>query len=119
MIVAVLGASPNRERYSNKAVRKLREHGHTVIPVNPGHEAVEGLTTVPDLGAIDGPVHTVTVYVGPAHIEPLIDGIVALRPERVIVNPGAESPVLAQRLAAAKIPLVEACTLVMLSIGQF
>lgn len=119
MIVAVLGASPNRERYSNKAVRKLLDHGHIVLPINPGHKIVEGLATLPSLAAAKTAIHTVTVYVGPQHIGPLIDDIVAAAPERVILNPGAESAELTSRLDAAGIAWTEACTLVMLATGQF
>jgi predicted CoA-binding protein len=119
MRVAVLGASPNPERYSNKAMRMLKKHGHEAVPVTPGHKEVEGTTAVASLAALPAPVDTVTVYVGPAHIGPLIDGIVAAKPRRVIMNPGAESPELAKRAQAAGIEVVEACTLVLLSTGQF
>ena len=119
MRVVVLGASPNPERYSNKAVRQLKVHGHDVIPVNPGHQLIEGLDVVSSLRGVSGPVDTVTIYVGPNHIEPMIDDIIALAPRRVIVNPGAESQKLTERLNIAGIPSMEACTLVLLSTGQF
>lgn len=119
MLVAVLGASPKKERYSNKAIHMLRSHGHRVIPVNPGHREIEGLPVVSRLTDINQPVDTVTVYVGPDHIGPLISDIVKLKPARVIMNPGAESDELTRALDQAKIPHLEACTLVLLSTGQF
>lgn len=119
MRVAVLGASPNPERYANKAIRLLLAHGHEVLPVNPAQKTIEGLPVAPTLAAIAGPIDTVTVYVGPQHSAALIPDLVLARPRRVIVNPGAESPEIATALAAAGIPLVEACTLVMLKTGQF
>lgn len=119
MIVAVLGASPKRERYSNQAVRDLKAHGHKVYPVNPAHRTIEGLDTVPSLQEITVPVDTITVYVGPQHIAPLIDAIVSAKPRRVILNPGAESEALERRLTAAGIDFLKACTLVMLRTGQF
>jgi len=119
MRVAVLGASPNKERYSNKAVLALRAHGHEVVPVNPTQATIEGLTVAKTLSAIKGPVDTVTVYVGPQHIGGLIPEIVALNPKRVIINPGAESDELIKGLKAANIPYEEACTLVLLRTGQF
>jgi hypothetical protein len=64
-------------------------------------------------------VHTLTVYVGPAHITSLIDDIIVLRPERVILNPGTESTELEQKLAENKIEYFHACTLVLLQTGQF
>ncbi len=119
MLVAVLGASPKKERYSNKAIHMLRAHGHTVIPVNPAHAVIESLAVAKSLGEVKEPVDTLTVYVSPDHIGPLIPAIVALRPGRVVLNPGAESPELERALDAAKIPYLEACTLVLLSTGQF
>jgi predicted CoA-binding protein len=119
MRVAVLGASPNSDRYSNRAIRSLRQHGHEVIPINPAHKLIEGLAVVPTLAADPSPIDTVTVYVSPKHIEPLIDGIIAARPRRIIANPGAESDTLREQARAAGIEYVEACTLVMLSTGQF
>ncbi|MFN3587636.1 MAG: CoA-binding protein [Moraxellaceae bacterium] len=117
--VAVLGASPNPERYSNKAVRLLREHGHTVLPVNPAQAEIEGLPVVPSVEALPRGIDTVTVYVGPRHSGALLPGLLALAPRRVIFNPGAENPALQQALADAGIAVEEACTLVLLRTGQF
>lgn len=119
MLVAVLGASPNPGRYSNKAVKMLRAHGHEVVPVNPAHEAIEGLKVVSSPSELPAGVHTISVYVGPRNLAPLLDGIIAAKPERIIANPGAESPELEALARAAGIDYVEACTLVMLSTGQF
>jgi len=107
--VAVLGASANPERYANMAVRRLREAGHRVIPVNPALETIEGLPVAKSLGEIRNPVDTLTLYVGPQR----------LAPKRVIFNPGTESPELAAALDRANIPHLAACTLVMLQTGQF
>ncbi|MBN2509376.1 MAG: CoA-binding protein [Spirochaetales bacterium] len=117
--VAVLGASKNKERYSYKAFSMLKEHGHDPIPVHPVLKELEGVPVAPGLEAIHGPVDTLTVYVGPKHITAEIPKIVALRPGRVILNPGTESPELEQALDAAGIPYMEACTLVLLSTAQF
>ena len=119
MVVAVLGASPNPERYSNKAIRSLLKHGHEVIPVHPAHKQIEGLRTVGSLAEIGGSLDTLTVYVGPQHIHGLISEIIHAKPKRVILNPGTESEELETALTKAAIPFVHACTLVMLSIGQF
>ena len=120
MIVAVLGASPNRERYSNRAVRMLVEHGHAVIPINPGQTEIEGLAVMPSLDHLDaGSVDTLTMYVGPERSDALGASILRLAPARVIFNPGSENPALAGELRAADIEVLEACTLVMLRAGQF
>ena len=118
--VAVLGASPKPERYSNKAIRMLREYGHTVLPVNPAQQEIEGLRVVASVDALpQGQVDTVTMYVSPQHSANLLPGLLRLKPKRVIFNPGAENPVLERELEKAGIAVEEACTLVLLRTGQY
>jgi len=117
--VVVLGASDNPERYSNMAVNRLLESGHEVIPVHPKLERIDGLEVVPNLGAVDEAVDTLTVYVSPKVSSSLIEAIVDLKPGRVIFNPGSENAELQAALAEHGIPTLEACTLVLLSTGQF
>lgn len=119
--VVVLGASDKPERYSNQALRLLLEHGHTVIPIHPALKAVGGLSVVSELRDIPSTekIDTLTVYVSPKVSAKLGDAMVALRPGRVIFNPGAENPELAGQLEANDIPVEEACTLVLIRTGQF
>ncbi len=117
--VVVLGASNKPLRYSNQAIHKLLEQGYRVTPVHPRLETIEGLPVAPALPAVAQPVDTLTLYVGPERLEPLIDEVVRLKPKRVIFNPGTESPALQARLEQAGIHWLEACTLVMLRIGTF
>ena len=117
--VVVLGASPKANRYSNMAVRQLKSNGYKVIPVNPGHTVVEGLKTVSSLKDIKEPIHTLTLYLSPVWSERIEADIIDLNPERVIFNPGTESGKLRESLNNSGIPYLEACTLVMLSTGQF
>jgi predicted CoA-binding protein len=117
--VAVIGASPKPERYSNKAVRLLREYGHTVLPVNPAQAEIEGIAVTRSIDALPRHVDTVTVYVGPDHSGALQPALLALRPGRVIFNPGAENPALERALQESGIRVEEACTLVLLRTGQF
>ncbi len=117
--VVVLGASDNPERYSNRAVRKLVEQGYEVVPVHPRLRVVEGLPVVASLGRVDGEVDTVTVYVNASVSGGLVDAMAALKPRRVVFNPGAEAPELAERLRGEGIEVEDACTLVLLGTGQF
>lgn len=117
--VAVLGASPNPERYSNQAVRLLARYDYRPIPVNPAFEEIEGLPCFPNLAAIGEPVHTITLYVGPARSTSLMEEILAAGPRRIIMNPGAENDALAEAASSAGIEVVEGCTLVMLRTGLF
>ena len=117
--VAVLGASPKPERYSNQAIRLLASFDYRPIPVNPAYAEVEGMACFPSLAEIGEPVHTITLYLGPTRSTPLIDEILAANPQRIIMNPGAENEDLAAAASGAGIEVVEACTLVMLRTGLF
>jgi uncharacterized protein len=115
----VLGASPKPDRYSNEAVRLLGRFDYRPLPVNPAFEEIEGLTCFPNLAAIGEPVHTITLYLGPARSTPLIGEILAANPQRIIMNPGAENEELSAAASGAGIEVVEGCTLVMLRTGLF
>lgn len=117
--VAVVGASPNPDRYANKAMRMLAEYRHSPVPVAPVHEIIEGRTVYPSLPDIKEKIDTVTLYLGPARQDRVIDEIIHLAPKRVIFNPGAENPDVYDRLKSAGIKVTEACTLVLLRTGQF
>ena len=117
--VAVLGASPKPARYANQALRLLREHGYRVTPIHPRFDTIENLPVANRLEQVPRPINTLTLYVGPERLEPQIDELVALRPGRVIFNPGTESRAFQQALDQAGIEWLEACTLVMLRTGQF
>jgi predicted CoA-binding protein len=117
--VAVLGASDNPERTSFQAVERLLANHHEVIPVSPKGGEILGLKVLPALGEILQPVDTLSMYVGPDRQAALIGDILALKPRRVIFNPGTENPAIYPQLQQAGIAVEEACTLVLLSTHQF
>ena len=117
--VVVLGASNNPERYSYKALKMLTEHGYKTIPVHPQLKDIDGIEVRSSLGDITENIYTLTLYIGPEKVVPLIPDIIKLKPQRVILNPGTESKELKDALEKAAIPYLEACTLVLLKTGQF
>lgn len=117
--VAVLGASPKPARYANQAIRLLLEQGYRVTPIHPRFSEIEGLPVANELSQVAQPVDTLTLYVGPDRLAEQIAALVALKPGRVVFNPGTESPPLQQALTTAGIEWFEACTLVMLKTRQF
>lgn len=114
----VIGASTNPVRYSHMAVHQLRAHEHEVIGLakRKGEVAdIEIQTEFPE----DNDIHTVTLYVGPKHQPEYYQPVLDLKPKRVIFNPGTENDEFNRKLTKAGIEAIEACTLVMLSTGQF
>lgn len=119
MKVALLGASPKPDRYAYKAFKLLTQHGHDVFLVNPTLNEIEGSKVYPTLTAVPESVHTLTLYVGGQRLPPLLPDLLALKPKRVIFNPGTEEPSVMQALEQAGIEVLEACTLVLLRTNQF
>ena len=117
--VAILGASPKPDRYAYQAMQLLREYGHRTLPINPAFDEILGEKCYPKIADAPGPIDTVTLYLGEARSSPLIDEIIAARPRRIIMNPGAENNALATKAQEAGIEVVEGCTLVMLRTGHF
>jgi predicted CoA-binding protein len=114
----VIGASENEDRYANRAVRKLKAHGHEVVALGLREGQIDGVQIQKGKPVLEN-VDTVTMYVGQQNQPPLYDYILSLKPKRIIFNPGAENPELEHKAEENGIEVVEACTLVMLSIGNF
>lgn len=114
----VLGASENPMRYSNIAINRLRSNGHEVIAIGKKTGKVGDIAISTAQEPVND-VDTVTLYLNPAHQRQYYDYILSLHPKRIIFNPGAENDELYDLAQANGIQPVEACTLVMLSTGQF
>jgi uncharacterized protein len=115
---AVIGASPNPERYAYITTLRLQKYGFEAVPVGIRTGKIgntEILVNYPPLENID----TVTLYVGPQNQVPWIDYIFSLNPKRIIFNPGTENEAFIQKAEEKGIECVIACTLVMLSVGDY
>ncbi|HEY9071525.1 MAG TPA: CoA-binding protein [Candidatus Ozemobacteraceae bacterium] len=119
MNTVVIGASDNPERYSHKALVLLREMGHVVFPVHPALEMIEGIPVYRSLDKIQDKIDTITMYLSPAKQSAVEGEILAAGARRVIFNPGAENPCLAEKLRQAGVEVLEACTLVLLRTGRY
>ncbi|RJP19284.1 MAG: CoA-binding protein [Candidatus Omnitrophota bacterium] len=108
--IAVIGASANREKYGNIAVRAYKDQGYTVYPVNPREQTIEDLPCYPSLLAIPGPVETVSVYLPPRYTLKALDDIAAKGVKTVFLNPGTESEVVLRRAEELGLHVVQACS---------
>ena len=114
----VLGASDNPARYSFRAANMLKQHGHDVVPVGIRQGQVAGVSIHTDRPQ-ETDIDTVTLYVGPQNQPEWYDYILGLKPRRILFNPGTENPELELLAQQNGIQTEEACTLVLLSIGQY
>ncbi len=114
----VLGATPNSDRYAYLASNKLVKYGHEIVNVGMKTGEVAGVP-IEKPETIHSDIDTVTMYVGPQNQPPLYDYILKTKPKRVIFNPGSENEEFEQMLNERGIQTEEACTLVLLSIGQY
>ena len=111
-VVAVIGASSDRRKFGNRAVRAFREQGYTVVPINPHEAEVEGLKAYASVLDVPGPIDMATLYVPPEVGERVIEEIARRRIAEVWLNPGAESDELVARARALSIQPIVACSIV-------
>ncbi len=114
----VLGASGNPSRYSFLAIERLRKQGHPVVAIGNKNTRVADVQIEKEKKDFEN-IDTVTVYLNPLHQQEYYDYILSLKPKRIIFNPGAENDELASLAARHQIHVSEACTLVLLSTGQY
>lgn len=111
-VVAVVGASSNRRKYGNRAVRAFLRQGYTVVPVNPHESEVEGLRAYASVLDVPGPIDMASFYVPPEIGERLIDEVARKEIPEVWLNPGAESDALIERARRLSIRPIVACSIV-------
>lgn len=119
MKTLVIGASTKPERYSYKAVNKLLDNNHEVVPMGVKRGEIRGLKILNNKPELKG-IHTVTLYVSKKNQPEYYDYLInTIKPKRIIFNPGTENPELEQKAKDAGIEATIACTLVLLSTSQF
>jgi uncharacterized protein len=114
----VLGATPNESRYAHLAANRLVRNGHSIVNVGIKTGEVAGVP-IEKPETIHTDIDTITLYVGPQHQEGLYDYILKTHPKRIIFNPGTENSELRRMANEKGIETEYACTLVLLSIGQY
>lgn len=116
----IVGATPNPARYAYAAAKMLNADGYEFIPlgIRKGEVLGKEILNLKALPSIEN-VDTLTLYINAQHQNEWSNYLLGLHPQRIIFNPGAENPELANKAKEQKIECVNACTLVMLSTGQF
>jgi uncharacterized protein len=110
--VAVVGASSDRSKFGNKALRAFQADGHTVIPINPNETTVEGLKAYRSVLDVPGAIDMATVYVPPEVGIRLLAEFEQKQIPEIWINPGAESDALMAEAARRKLNIIQACSIV-------
>jgi predicted CoA-binding protein len=118
MKTLVIGASEKRDRYSNMAIRELRNHGHEVVAVGMKKGQVEDVFIETEIPSIND-IHTISIYLNPERQQDFYNQLLQLKPNRIIFNPGTENATFQQLAKNSGVEVLEACTLVMLRTGQY
>jgi len=116
--VAVIGASPDRNKYGNKSVRAHLSQGYEVYPVNPQCTQVEGIRCYPSVAELpEARLNRVTMYVPPQVGIRLLDAIAAKGCDEFWLNPGSESDALIKQAEALGLNPILACSIVDLGVS--
>ena len=113
--IAIIGASTDRRKFGNKAVRAYARNGWRVYPVHPEEEEIEGFAAFRTVRHIPGPVDRVSMYLPPDKGIKVLDDIRKLRPKEVWLNPGSESEELVAKAKKLGLNVIQAC--IILEIG--
>jgi hypothetical protein len=116
--IAVLGASADRSKYGNKAVRAYQQRGFAVYPVNPKGGQIEGLPVFASLADVPaGKLNLISVYLPPAVGLNMLDEIANRGCDELWLNPGSDSPELVEKARALGLNVVQACSIVAVGIS--
>lgn len=118
-VVAIVGASKEKFRYAHRAQLLLIDKGHTVVPINPKYDMINGIQCYPDLTSYPHKIDTITVYVRASILSDLVEEIIQTSPNRIILNPGTYDSSVINHLQQAGVEVEIACTLVLLNTSQF
>jgi predicted CoA-binding protein len=110
--VAVVGASNDRRKFGNKALRAFKAEGHTVIPINPHETQVEGVRAYASVLDVPGDIDMATVYVQPETAMQLLAEFERKRIGEIWINPGAESDELMAEASRRHLNAIFACSII-------
>jgi predicted CoA-binding protein len=110
--IAIIGASTDRSKYGNAAVRTYLDQGWTVYPINPKADAIEGTRAYASVRDVPDEPARVAVYVPPKVLIGLLDDIAAKRPGEVWLNPGTESGEVLAKARELGLNVIQACSIV-------
>jgi uncharacterized protein len=110
--VAIIGATSDRGRWANKAIRAFARQGYTVYPVNPNEQEIEGLKCYPSIKEVPGSPDKISMYVRPAVGLKLLSDIAQKGCKELWLNPGTESDQVVEEAERLGLNVVQACSII-------
>ena len=110
-VVAVIGASSNRKKFGNRALRAYERQGYTVLAINPNEKEVEGHTTYASVLDVPGPIDIATVYVPPEIGVTVMEQLARKKIPEVWLNPGADGQAVVARARELGLNTIQACSI--------
>ena len=114
--VAVIGASSNRNKFGNRALRAYQRQGYTVLAINPNEKEVEGHTTYASVLDVPGPIDIASVYVPPEIGVTVMEELARKQIPEVWLNPGADGQAVVARARELGLKTIQACSII--AIGE-
>ncbi len=114
--VAVIGASSDRRKFGNRALRAYERQGYTVLAINPNEKEVEGHPTFASVLDVPGPIDIATVYVPPEIGVTVMQELAEKRIPEVWLNPGADGEMVVERARELGLKTIQACSII--AIGE-
>ena len=115
--VAIIGASTDRTRFGNKAVRAFLQQGFTVYPVNPNETQVEGLPAFKSIKDVPERPNKISVYVGPQRLIKLLPEIAERGCDELWLNPGTESDEILAEADRLGLNVIQACSIIAVGVS--
>ena len=115
--VAVIGASSNRDKWGNKAVRAFAQQGYSVYPVNPNETEVEGFKAYPNISAVPDRPDTITVYIPPQRLINILPDIAGRGCDELFLNPGTESEEVLIECKRLGLNAIQACSIIAVGVS--
>ena len=111
-IVAIIGASSDRRKFGNKALRAFAHQGHTVVPINPHEREIEGHRSYATVLDVPGTIDMATVYVPPEIGVGVMDELAQKKVGEVWLNPGADGSAVVERARQLGLKTIQACSII-------
>ena len=109
--VAVIGASSNRWKFGNKALRVFAKQGYTVLAINPNEKSIEGYPTFASVLDVPGTIDMATLYVPPEIGVRVMEEIARKGIAEVWLNPGADGAAVVRRARELGVGIIQACSI--------